>query len=43
MRPLVERTGMVYYLYKNPAAVASWHDGWPRKSQPSVGHLGELL
>lgn len=43
MRPLVERTGMVYYLYKNPAAVASWHDGWPRKSQPSFDKLLDLI
>lgn len=43
MRPLIERTGMIYYLHKNPAAVTSWHDGWPRKSQPSFGKLVELI
>lgn len=43
MRPLVERTGMVYYLHKNPAAVRSWHDGWPRKSQPSFDKLLDLI
>jgi hypothetical protein len=43
MRPLVERTGMIYYLNKNPSAVTSWHDGWPRKSQPSFDKLLELI
>lgn len=43
MRPLVERTGMIYYLQKNPAAVTSWHDGWPRKSQPNFDKLLDLI
>ena len=43
MRPLVERTGMVYYLVGKPAAVQAWHDGWPRKSQPSFDELLELV
>jgi len=43
MRPLVERTGMIYYLQKNPEAVTSWHDGWPRKSQPTFDKLLDLI
>jgi len=43
MRPLVERTGMIYYLHKNPTAVISWHDGWPRKSQPNFDKLLDLI
>ena len=43
MRPLVERTGMIYYLHDNPAAVTFWHDGWPRKSQPNFDKLLDLI
>ena len=43
MRPLVERTGMIYYLQKNPEAVTTWHNGWPRKSQPSFDELLDLV
>ena len=43
MRPLIERTGMIYYLHENSVAVSSWHDGWPRKSQPSFEQLLELI
>ncbi|CAH1904158.1 conserved hypothetical protein [Candidatus Nitrotoga sp. HW29] len=43
MRPLVERTGMIYYLHKNPDAVTFWHNGWPRKSQPNFDELLDLI
>lgn len=43
MRPLVERTGMIYYLQKNPDAVSAWHSGWPRKSQPKFELLLDLV
>jgi hypothetical protein len=43
MRPLVERTGMVYYLHQNPSAVTAWHNGWPRKSQPTFDALLDLV
>ncbi|MEO6976078.1 MAG: hypothetical protein ABI144_09455 [Gallionella sp.] len=43
MRPLVERTGMIYYLQKNPGAVTAWHNGWPRKSQPTFDELLDLV
>ncbi|TDK63701.1 hypothetical protein [Sapientia aquatica] len=43
MRPLVERAGMIYYLHKYPEAVRSWHDGWPRKTQPTFDKLLDLI
>lgn len=43
MRPLVERTGTIQYLCKNPASIDDWHTGWPRKSQPKFGLLLDLV
>jgi len=43
MRPLVERTGTIHYLCKNPASIDDWHTGWPRKSQPKFGILLDLV
>ncbi len=43
MRPLIERTGMIYYLHGNAAAVTAWNDGWPRKSQPTFDNLLDLV
>jgi len=40
---LVERTGTIYYLNSHPKAVQSWHEGWPRKAQPSLKDLLEIL
>jgi hypothetical protein len=41
LRPLIERVGTVEYLRVNPGAVDAWHDGWPRKEQPSLQQLLE--
>ncbi|MDP1870472.1 MAG: hypothetical protein Q8K61_02490 [Gallionella sp.] len=43
MRPLIERTGMIYHLHTNPAAIEFWNNGWPRKSQPSFDNLLDLV
>jgi len=43
IRPLVERTGTIYYLNAYPDAVIMWENGWPRKSQPSLKDLLEIL
>jgi hypothetical protein len=43
IRPLVERTGTIRYLQRNPDAVNAWHSGWPRKAQPTFDNLLELL
>ncbi len=43
IRPLVERTGTIQYLQKNPGAVEAWRSGWPRKAQPQFDDLLELL
>ena len=43
IRPLVERTGMIQFLAMNHEAVASWHAGWPRKSQPEFQDLMKLV
>jgi hypothetical protein len=51
LRPLIERTALVFYLIDTPEAVVAWHNGWPRGDQPSLpklikhlsareGHLG---
>ncbi len=42
-RPLVERTGTIYYLCNNPTSIDDWHAGWPRKSQPKFGILLDLV
>ncbi len=41
LRPLIERVGLVEYLRIHPDAVRAWHDGWPRKDQPSFQTLLE--
>lgn len=43
IRPLVERTGTMYYLRNDPAAVTAWRAGWPRRSQPTLEALLTLL
>ncbi len=43
LRPLIERTGMVYHLHGNPAAIEAWNNGWPRKSQPTFDNLLDLV
>jgi hypothetical protein len=41
LRPLIERVGLVEYLRSHPEAVQSWHNGWPRRDQPSFQTLLE--
>ena len=43
LRPLLERTALVFYLLDTPAAVTAWHAGWPRSDQPSLPKLIEHL
>ena len=43
LRPLLERTGLVFYLIDTPEAVIAWHNGWPRSAQPSLPKLLEHL
>lgn len=43
MRPLVERTGLMQHLAMYPAAVTSWHAGWPRQTQPKFEALFALV
>jgi hypothetical protein len=43
LRPLLERTALVFYLIDTPAAVTAWHNGWPRSDQPSLPKLLEHL
>ena len=43
MRPLIERTGMIYHLKDNPTAIEAWNNGWPRKSQPAFDSLIDLV
>ena len=39
LRPLLERTALVFYLIDTPVAVDAWHKGWPRGEQPSLPKL----
>jgi len=41
LRPLIERVGLLEYLRVHPDAVQAWHDGWPRREQPSLQTLLE--
>ena len=41
LRPLIERVGLLEYLRLYPDAVQAWHDGWPRREQPSLQTLLE--
>lgn len=43
MRPLIERTGMIYHLHGNATAIKAWNNGWPRKSQPTFDNLLDLV
>ncbi len=43
LRPLLERTALVFYLIDTPAAVTAWHSGWSRSDQPSLPKLIEHL
>lgn len=43
IRPLIERTGMIYNLHGNAAAITAWNNGWPRKSQPTFDNLLDLV
>jgi hypothetical protein len=43
IRPLVERAGMIRHLQRNPDAVELWRSGWPRKTQPTLQDLLDLL
>lgn len=43
LRPLLERTALVFYLIDTPVSVDAWHNGWPRKDQPSLPKLLEHL
>ncbi len=43
IRPLIERTGTIYYLRRNPVSVKAWRTGWPRRSQPSFETLLAVL
>jgi hypothetical protein len=43
MRPLVDRTGLMQYLVTYPLAIQAWHDGWPRKDQPTFDALFALV
>jgi hypothetical protein len=39
MRPTLERLALVIYLRDFPDKVTAWHNGWPRKDQPSFDSL----
>lgn len=39
LRPLLERTSTMHWLMSHQDSVAHWHDGWPRKYQPSLEEL----
>lgn len=43
IRPLVERAGTIRHLQGNPGAVELWRSGWPRKTQPTLQELLDLL
>lgn len=43
LRPLIERVGTVEYLRLHPDAVEAWHAGWPRKEQPCLQELLEVI
>lgn len=43
LRPLVERAGTIRYLQSKPDAVQLWKSGWPRKMQPTLQDLLDLL
>lgn len=39
LRPLLERTSTIYWLGNHPDSLTHWHDGWPRRHQPSLEQL----
>ena len=39
IRPLIERTAIISYLVKNPAAVDLWKLGWPHGKRPSLAKM----
>jgi hypothetical protein len=43
IRPLLERVGTIRYLQHKPDAVELWRSGWPRKTQPTLQDLLDLL
>jgi hypothetical protein len=43
LRPLLERTALIYYLLDNPSVVTAWHNGWKRNDQPSLPTLLDNL
>lgn len=43
IRPLAERAGTIRYLQRHPDAVTAWRSGWPRRSQPTLEELLNLL
>src|SRR5712692_7773187 len=43
IRPLIERTGTIYYLQAHLDAVEAWRSGWPRRSRPSFDALLTVL
>ncbi len=43
VRPLAERTVILYYLHKYPAKVDLWARGWPHTEAPSLATMSDQL
>ncbi len=43
VRPLTERAVTILYLFKNPAGLEIWDDGWDYKKRPKLQQMIEYL
>jgi hypothetical protein len=43
IRPLTERAVTMLYLWKNPAALQVWDDGWKHNERPNLQRMIEYL
>lgn len=43
VRPLTERAVTMLYLFKNPAALRIWEEGWKHNKRPSLQQMVEYL
>lgn len=43
MRPLIERTATISYLYSNPNEVEAWTAGWQYQDRPSLSMMLESM
>ena len=43
MRPLIERTATISYLYSNPKEIEAWKAGWEYKERPKLPVMLEFM